>query len=253
MYEETSYSVKELADIAKITVRTLHYYDQIGLLKPLRNSENGYRYYDDDAVLRLQQIRFYRDLDFSLKAIAQILDNDNFDTELALLNHRDRLEQKLLQIQTLMQTIDHTLEYMKGEKTMTKKDLFAGFNAAKQAEYEEEVKKRWGDKYLNESKKRWQSYSPQKQKHIIAESKEIYAELVPYIGQDPAKAEVQAIIARWHENLRYFYEPSVDTLMGLGQMYVNDPRFRATFTKLDPALSEFLQQAIEHYCKDLTV
>ena len=244
--------VKELADVAKISVRTLHYYDQIGLLKPSRNSENGYRYYDDAAVLRLQQIRFYSDLGLSLKNIALILDDADFDTELALEKHKIRLEQKLSQIQTLMQTIDHTLLYMKGQKNMTSQDLFAGFDQAKQKEYEKEVKKRWGDKYLKESKRRWKSYSEQKQKEIIAEQKEIYASLVPHIGQDPDSAQVQAIIAGWHENIRYFYEPSLATLRGLAQLYTDDPSFRETFTRLDADLPEFLRQAIEHYCNNLS-
>jgi hypothetical protein len=102
---------------------------------------------------------------------------------------------------------------------------------------------------VNESRRRWDSYSPQKKTQIMAEGGENYREMVKYIGQDPACAPVQQLVARWHQNMRYFYEPTREMLLGLGQAYSQDPAFRAFFEKIHPELPDFLRLAIEAYCQ----
>ena len=245
------YTVKELAELAKVSVRTLHYYDQIDLLKPSDIGDNGYRYYQEEAVLHLQQIMFYRELEFSLKEIKAILDSDDFNVKEALESHRLMLKQKAKRLQTLMQTIDKTLSHMKGNKVMVTKDIFQGFDEATQAAYAEEAAQRWGEKHVNESNRRWKNYSQTKKEQILAEAGNNYTELLQHLGKDPSSDAVQAIITHWHQNIRYFYEPTKDILLGLAQLYNEDPRFRAFFEKIHPDLPNFLHQAIEVYCKDL--
>lgn len=248
-----AYTVKHLSKIAGVSVRTLHYYDEIGLLNPSWLAENGYRYYDDDAVLRLQQILFYRELDLSLTEIHAILDMPEFDMLAALQAHRDGLDSKIRRLQDLIKTIDSTIMHLTGEIDMSKKQLFKGFSPEEEKKYEQEARQRWGDEEVGASYKRWNSYTPQQQEDIKAEGGAIYLELVSEIeaGKAPTSHEVQAIITRWHQHMRYFYEPSVARLQGLGQMYVDSPDFANRFRELHPDLPEFMRDAINHYCETL--
>jgi DNA-binding transcriptional MerR regulator len=242
------YTVKQLADLAGVTPRTLHYYDQIGLLHPAIVGENGYRYYGDEAVLRLQQIMFFRELDFSLAEIQAIIDEPEFDLIQALQSHKRQLQERVGRLSDLIQTIDRTMLHLKGEKQVETHDLFGGFDEAKQEQYEQEISRQFGDRELHESRRRWASYSPQQKEKIKAESGQIYLDLVAHIGQDPATPEVQRIIARWHESIRYFYEPTREIMIGLAEGYATYPDFVALYTRMHPQLPEFLRAAILHYC-----
>ena len=245
------YTVKQLADLAGVTTRTLHYYDEIGLLKPTSVGENGYRHYGKEAALRLQQILFYRELDVSLGEIRKILDAPEFDVQLALRSHRSALRARVERLSRLIETIDRTVEHMRGERTMGAGELFVGFDEETQRRYEEEASRLWGEKHVKESRRRWDSYSKEKRAAILAEGGAIYQDLVAHLGEDPAHEAVQQAIARWHQNLRYFYEPTPEILRGLGQAYSQHPQFRATFTRMHPDLPDFLTAAIEHYCGHL--
>ena len=244
-----AYTVRQLADLAGISPRTLHYYDEIGLLEPSSHGGNGYRFYAEDAVLRLQQILFYRKLDLSLGEIRTILDRPDFDALQALQAHRQALQDRVKRLNNLIHTVDKTMKHMKGQVEMSTQELFEGFDEETQKGYEEEAARLWGDQYVKESRRRWDSYSAEKKAQIFAESGENYRDLVALIGQDPTSEEVQEGIARWHQNLRHFYEPTKDILLGLAQGYSEHPEFRAFFQKMHPDLPEFLRKAIEHYCQ----
>ncbi len=246
-----TYTVKQLARLAGVSGRTLRFYDQIGLLKPSAHGENGYRHYGDQAILRLQQIRFYRELDFSLDEIRAILSRPNFDVTRALHDHRLALLHKAEHLDGLIQTVDKTIRHLNGEIIMDNQELFAGFDDETQKRREEEAARRWGDREVKESRRRWDSYTAEQKARIMAEAGANYRDLIPFIGKDPAGKGVQAIIARWHENMRYFYEPTPQILAGLGQAYSQDPEFRATFTKMHADLPDFLSRAIEVYCRNL--
>ena len=122
------HTVKQLADLAGVSIRTLHYYDEIGILKPSSYGENGDRYYDEQAVLRLQQILFFRELDFSLDDVKDILDQPEFDVLHALREHRQALEQKVTRLNRLINTVDNTISHLKGELEMSQKSFFEGFD-----------------------------------------------------------------------------------------------------------------------------
>lgn len=245
------YTVKQLSDLAGISIRTLHYYDEIGLLKPSVVGENSYRYYGDDAVLRLQQILFFRELDLGLLQIKEIVDSPDFDRVAALQSHRRALQEKIGRLQSLVNTVDATIMHLVGEVDMSKKNLFEGFSEEQQKQYEEEASRQWGAEKVQQSVRRWNSYSQQQKDQIMAEGSAVYTDLVAAMDQGPHSPEVQQIIARWRQHLRYFYEPTLEILRGLGQHYNVHPDFIATFQKIHPDLPAFLEQAIEFYCDAL--
>lgn len=245
-----SYTVKQLADLAGVSPRTLHYYDQIGLLSPSSYGDNGYRRYDDEAVLRLQQILFFRELDFSLAELKAIIDGPAFDRLHALQSHRRALEGRIGRLNELIRTIDQTVLHLKGTITMEPTDMFAGFDEAQQERYEQEVAQKYGDTQLKESKRRWGDYSAERKAEIMAEGGAIYLDLARMIDRDPADPEVQGAVARWHQHIRHFYEPTGAILRGLGQGYAEDPAFAAFYQRIHPDLPEFLRAAITRYCDE---
>ena len=129
-HKSTAYTVKQLAVISGVTVRTLHFYDEMALLKPAYTATNGYRIYEEPQLLTLQQILFYRELGFELKQIKRVLGRRDFEKSAALKSHRKVLEEKLTQTRTLLDTIDKTIQHLKGKKKMKSQELFAGFHIA---------------------------------------------------------------------------------------------------------------------------
>jgi DNA-binding transcriptional MerR regulator len=245
------YTVKQVADLAGVSVRTLHYYDEIDLLKPTSVARNGYRQYDDADLLRLQQILFFREMDLDLRQIRAILDSPDFDQLSALQAHRQALQARIDRLQTLIHTVDSTIMHLAGEVDMSKKKLFQGFSAEQQQHYEEEAKRRYGEEIVAQSVKRWNSYTAEQQDQIKAEGGAIYLDLVKAMPTGPASDETQAVLARWHQHLRHFYEPSLEVLGGLGQTYRDDPDFNAFFTTIHPDLPEFISKAIAVYVDKL--
>jgi len=248
---ETRYSVKQLADVAGVSARTLHYYDEIGLLKATRNPDNGYRIYERPALLRLQQIMFLRELGLSLEDIQSILDQPGFDLLPALEQHRRTLKERQERMERLLLTVERTILHLKGNIEMESKELFEGFSEEKQKEYEEEVRQRFGEENLRVSQSRWSSYSAEKKAQIFEEAGEIYRYMVEAIPLGPGSPQAQEGIARWHQNMRYFYEPTTEILLGLADGYNEDPRFAAFFQRIHPNLAEFMRQAIKIYCDRL--
>ena len=245
------YTVKQLADLAGVSVRTLHYYDEIDLLNPSSVGDNGYRYYADDTIFRLQQILFYRELNLTLDEIKAILDEPGFDVIAALQTHREGLEARIQRLTALINTIDTTIMHLAGEVDMSNQQVFAGFDPEDEERYKEEAREAYGSQEVDASYKRWNSYSQQQRDKIMAEGNAIYNDLADLVGQEPAAAEVQHVIERWHQHLRYFYEPSVARLRGLAQLYVDSPDFARKFQELHPDLPAFMQEAINIYCDEL--
>jgi len=242
------YTIKQLADLANVSRRTLRYYDQIDLLKPTAVANNNYRYYDQTAVLRLQQIRFYQELAFSLDDIRQMLDRSDFNTLQSLQSQKAALQQQAERLNRLIQTIDNTILHLEGKREMDNKDLFAGFDEARQKEYAQEAERRWDPQLVRQSNQRWSQLSDEQKKAIMQEGNQIYLDMIAQLENPPESEAVQAIVARWHQHTRHFYEPTFEILRGLGQGYATDPAFRATFEAMHPDLPDFLQAAITVYC-----
>ncbi len=246
-----SYSIKQIGKLAGISIRTLHYYDEIGLLSPAREKSNGYRRYSDADLITLQQILIYRELGLPLDQIRHILTNPAFDAMQALEEHKAALERRAAQTRTLIQTVEKTIAHMKGKIEMDNKDMFLGLSDEEQKKYEKEARQMWGDTEVEPTMKRWNSYSKEEQKRILSEGNEIYKSLAANMEKGPGSPEVQALIARWHQNLRYFYEPDKERLLGLAQLYNDHPGFKKTFRKFHPDLAAFMKQAVEIYVKEL--
>ena len=243
------YTIKQLADLAGVSRRTLHHYDEIGLLKPSEKGANRYRYYDDDAALRLQQILFYRELGINLTEIQEILDQPDFDILQALQVHKSELHKRVARLNRLIETVDKTILHVNGDRKMSDHDIFEGFSEKQQEEYAQQARERWDPELVNQSMKQWKSYSPEKKQQVMDEGKAIYVDILEHMeaGKAPGSPEVQACLVRWHQHMRYFYEPSWGMLRGLGQGYAASPDFRATFEKMHPDLPNFLDEAIQVY------
>ena len=241
------YTVKNLANLAGVTPRTLHHYDQIGLLHPSHKGDNGYRYYDEAAVLRLQQILFFRELGLGLDEIASALNRPDFDLLTALEEHRTGLSERVERLERLIQTVDKTISHLKGQSIMTEKQLFAGFSEEKQKQYEEEALQMYDSDTVRASMKRWKNYTPEEKARIGQEGEAVYRDLLKVMDKGPSALEVQACIARWHRHLEYFWSPNDEQLLGLGDLYTTHPGFIETYENIQPGLANFMKEAITVY------
>lgn len=242
-----TYTVGILAKLAGVSVRTLRHYDSIGLLKPESVKANGYREYGEKSLLRLQQILLYRELGLELSKIREILDSPEFDALEALSVHKQNLLQRIGRLQAIVETVDGTIEYLKGAKTMNDKKLFGGLTEKQQDEYLKEAEQRWDAKIVSDSNKKWKSRPEAEKQQIIDEGNQIYAEIAKLIGTDAGSLEVQALVERWRRHIEYFWTPDLDGLLGLADLYNDDPRFKANFDKIDPRLAGFMRDAIRYY------
>ncbi|HYC83198.1 MAG TPA: MerR family transcriptional regulator [Candidatus Paceibacterota bacterium] len=244
-----SYTVQQLAKIAGITVRALHHYDTIDLLKPEHVGSNGYRYYGEKELLKLQQIMFFREIELSLEEIRKVLDDPGFDLRQALKEHRNLVELKRQRMDTLLKTIDKTISKLTANKTMPDKDLYDGFSKEEAEAYAQEAKERWGStEAYKQSQERYAKLSNEDKRHIQEAGDLLLKEIVASMDKGADSPEVQALIARHYDGLRAFYEPSLEIYRGLGSMYVDDPRFVAFFEKYHPDLPVFMRDAIHIYC-----
>jgi len=241
------FTVKQLSKMAGVTPRTLHHYDDIGLLKPSRVGDNGYRYYGEEAVLKLQQILFYRELEFPLEEIRRIMGRRDFDVLDALQSHKEALQNQAARLNRLLATVDNTIQHLKGEKLMSQKGLFEGFSEEEQEKYAQEAEQMYDPETVRESNRKWKSYSAAEKEAILAEGKSIYLDLAGAMSKGAASAQVQAVITRWHKHMQYFWSPNDEQLLGLADLYNNDPRFRENYEKVAPNLSEFMREAVTVY------
>jgi DNA-binding transcriptional MerR regulator len=241
------FTVKQLSKLAGVTSRTLHHYDDIGLLKPSRIGDNGYRYYEEEALLRLQQILFYRELDLPLDKIRKIMAESSFDVLNALQSHKEALNKQVIRLNRLMQTVDNTINHMKGKTKMSPNGLFEGFNEEEQEKLAQEAEQMYDPETVRASNKKWKGYSATKKEAILAEGRSIYFDLAAAMSKGSASKEVQAVIARGHKHMQYFWSPNDEQLLGLADLYNTDPRFRENYEKVAPNLSEFIREAVKVY------
>ena len=244
------YTVKQLSDLAGVTIRTLHYYDEIGLLKPSSYGENGYRYYGDESLLRLQQILFYRELDLPLEQVKQIMGSPDFDLMSALESHKkEELRKRIAQMERLIATVDDTILHLKGRKEMSKRQFFEAFSDEQQAEYEKEAMQMYDPATVKAANKKWKNYTAAEKQRIGDEGNAVYEHLLLAMPKGASSPEAQAGVERWRRHLEYFWVPNDDQLLGLVDRYNIDPRFKANFDKIDPNLAEFMRDAVKVYVR----
>jgi DNA-binding transcriptional MerR regulator len=243
------YSIKNLAKLAGVSVRTLHYYDRIDLLKPHSCDCRGYREYGQDELVRLQQILFFRELDFSLEEIKEILGKPDFNVIEALRMQRDLLQQKIARINRLIETVDKTILKMKGDLEMEDKEYYWGFSREQQAKYEQEIREKYGSTEIDESRRRMKSWSKEDFQRITGEMDQIFKSIRDNIARGYDSPEVQQQIAGLHKWLNNFYDCNLEMLSGLGHLYNEHPDFVKMYrTKYHEDMPGFLQKAIEFYC-----
>ena len=256
-----AYTVNKLATMAGVSVRTLHHYDVIGLVKPGSRSAAGYRLYGEEELLRLQQVLFYRELDISLEEIGRILDEPGYDALEALETQKRLLSARAGRIARLMDTVDRTIGRLKGENMLSDAELYEGFAKDEVEDIKREAEARWGSsEAYAQSAKRIARMSKADWARVKAEGQAIdeAAAAAMACGEKPSSTAdggqsetVRALMARKFEHLRFFYEPSKEMFAGLGRMYVEDERFRKHYEDIAPGLAEFLRRAMEAYSKGL--
>ena len=242
------HSIGSLSKLSGVSIRALHHYDQLGLLQPSEVAESGYRYYDDAAVERLWQILFYRELDFPLAEIGEILSSPSFDRERALMEHRNLLVQKRERLDRLIELVSSA---MKGDTSMEFKPFDTSEIDALREQYAEEAKARWGntDAY-RESTKRASKWTEADKARLEKESGEIFAAFAALVGVDPADARVQALVSRWKAFIsQSYYNCTNEILAGLGQMYLADERFTKNLDAFGAGTAKLMSEAIAIYCK----
>ncbi len=248
------HTVKDLAQLAKVSVRTLHFYDEIGLLKPALVGENGYRYYGREELLRLQQILFYRELGMSLDRIREVLVAKDFDRMKALAQHRQEIERERERLTKLIQTIDQTVASFKGETQMKDEDLYIGFSPEKQAEYETYLTERYGEAAtanIEASKQKMKGWPKEEAQKIGQEFDSIHLALKGLIekGATPAAPEVQQVIDQHYKLISRFWKPDRKSYPGLGLLYIEHEDFRKTYEGYHPKLADFLAAAMSFYAE----
>ena len=236
--------IKEFAEFTGVSVRTLHYYDEIGLLTPaFVDRSTGYRFYDEQSLLRMQEILFYRELDFSLKSIGEILSAPNYDKTEALKEQKHLLTLKKKRLERLISAIDGAV---KGENVMT------AFDNSEFEKYKVEAQEKWGetDAY-KEHAERTKNYSGQKWNDLAEGMNHVMAEFAMCMknGETPDSAEAQNLVKTLQNHItENYYLCTNEILAGLGQMYVADERFKSNIDKHADGTAGFISEAIVAYC-----
>ena len=249
------YKISQVATMSGVTIRTLQYYDKIGLLKPKIINEVGYRFYSDEEIEILQQILFFKELDFSLEEIKRILNSDNYDKEKSLKHQRQLLLEKRKRLDKIIESLDKTLYSIQGGVEMSKEEMFNGFDNSylekHKAEYAEEAKKLYGDSdAYKESERKTSKYSKEDWNNIMEEGNEIFRNLAKVMDKEPSDSEVQGLIQQWRDYIsKNYYDCKIEIFSGLADLYVADERFKNNIDKFGDGLAEFLSEGIKIYCK----
>jgi DNA-binding transcriptional MerR regulator len=249
-----TYTVKQLARLSGVSVRTLHHYDAIGLLKPAFTGENRYRYYRREELLRLQDILFHRELGVPLAEIRQLLDLQGRDRAAVLSEHRQWLDQRIKRSRQLLRTIDRTIAELSGDGTMDDKDLYKGFAPEKQAEYEDWLVENYGDKMrqgIEASKAHWAGKSEDDMRAALAKGEEAEAELAErfHAGVASDAPELEPLFDEHRQWVSGMWgRPCArEGYAGMADMYLAHPDFRTHFDKRGEGFTDWLTTAMKAY------
>ncbi len=241
-------TVGSMARLAGVTVRTLHHYDEIGLVVPSGRTDSGYRTYGSSEVERLQEVLFYRELGLSLETIREIMGRPGYHREAALMQQRKLLEEKADRLLRMVDAIDRAMLAQRTGVQMSSEDMLEVFGDFDPKEYEEEAKERWGDTDVyKQSAQRTAGYTKAEWETIKAEVDDIYARLVDLMAAGvPADDPAATAIAEEHRAhvSKWYYDCSHAIHSGLGQMYVADVRFKENIDKSGEGLADYLSAAI---------
>lgn len=247
---EIRYSVKQLARLAGVSVRTLHVYDEMDLLKPSIRTGKGYRQYGEAELLRLQQILFYKELELPLKHIADILDDPSFDLVEALACHKLALTARRNRLDILLNTIEATIDHLKNKTMSNFEKLFEGMPREEAAALRQEAIDNWGEKAIRKSEETLLGMDEKRLDQLKFDQRDIMQRLRALRGDDPCGDAVQKQIGRHYEMIRAFWGLNGEEAIkakaykGLGDLYLSDERYLAEDGKPDPGFAAFMRVAM---------
>lgn len=256
--QKNTYSVHELAELSGVSVRTLHYYDEIELLQPTRR-DNNYRSYGAAEVNRLQQILLYREIGVGLAMIKEILDDPTFEMKKALSEHLVSLQAQKNRLECLIASVEKTLAAHERKTAMSDKEKFEGFKKKlieeNEAKYGEEIREKYGDDQVDASNAKMMGLSEEQYQRMQEMAEEIMVLLAKGLekGGDPAGEEAQQACDLHRQWLGFTWKDGMynkQAHLGLGEMYVADDRFKAYYDKEVPGTAEFLRDALRIYCAE---
>ncbi len=250
-----AYTVQQLANAAGVTARTLHHYDAIGLLSPSFREKNGYRSYGDAELFRLQQILFFRELDFPLPEIKAMLDHPRFDPITSLQDQKRLLGAKKRRLETLIKTIDQTIHSMQQHEPADAGKLYGDFTEKEMNDLKEEARQKWGNtEAWKQSQERTKNWTKEDYTRINEANEAIIRAIVQHMeaGLSPESPETQEEVAKQYAHLRNYYEPSPEMFLGLANMFSADPRFAAYYARFHKDLLPYLQTAMKYYANHLS-
>ncbi|MGN0608606.1 MAG: MerR family transcriptional regulator [Oscillospiraceae bacterium] len=241
--------IKEFAEMTGVSVRTLHYYDEIGLLQPSSvDEQNGYRIYDEGSLERMQEILFYRELDFPLKSISVILSSPDYDKQKALTEQKRLLTLKKERLERLINALDSAA---KGENMNMNVFDNSKFEAEKE-KYAREAKEKWGKTAAyKEFEERSSGRTAENQNKINSDMEALISEFAECMnsGAAPDSTAAQALVKKWQDFITdNFYTCTKDILAGLGEMYTADERFKENIDRHGKGTAQFMSEAIKAYC-----
>lgn len=250
------YASNQVSKMSGVSARTLRYYDEIGLLKPARIASSGYRIYGQAELDILQQILFYREMDFSLSDIKKFLSAPNFDREQAFMSHLAELSKKRERLDTLIETVTKSLAAMKGEAAMSDKEKFTGFKQAmiekNERQYGAEIREKYGEEVIERSNMWIKGMS--RERYVQGEQlrQEMDDTLKAAFESGDPSGELAQKACELHGRWLAIFYPDYNKVYhkGLGELYVSDERFKAYYEKIAPGCAEFLRKAINIYCAD---
>jgi DNA-binding transcriptional MerR regulator len=250
------YTVSEVAKVSGVSIRALHHYDEIGLLKPGHVGENGYRYYGRDELLRLQQVLFHRELGLPLEEIRQVLDDPGFDRVAALRAHRVRLMAEAKRYRDLVATLDATLAELEGETDVEEQAMFKGFDPETQSQHEAWLVERYGDQMqarIDEANAQFKEWTQTDFDRVQMEFAALEDELAQAMAQGlPAGSEVvRSITRRLHAWIARSWnrEVTAKAFSGLADLYEAAPDFRARYEARATGLTEYLAAAVRAFAE----
>ncbi|MFJ4617293.1 MerR family transcriptional regulator [Streptomyces sp. NPDC088812] len=243
-----SYAIGQVAGFAGVTVRTLHHYDEIGLLVPGGRSHAGHRRYGDADLDRLQRILFYRELGFPLEEVAALLDDPDADPRAHLRRQHELLTARIEKLQKMAAAVEHAMEAHEMGIELTPEERFEVFGDKDPERYAEEAEARWGGTEAHaESRRRVARYTKDDWKRLQAEVdawSERYTDLMEAGGPPDGEAAMDLAEAHRRHICTWYYECPYDMHRCLGEMYVSDERFKAFYDSMRPGLAEHLKEAI---------
>ncbi len=251
-----AYTVKKISELSGVTIRALHFYEEVGLLRPAYHGSNGYRYYEEKELLQLQQILFFKELGFSLKQIRKVLGKSDFDQLAALHSHRQALSKEWERTGRLIETIDKTIQHLQGKKKMKQEEMYEGFTTKeKQAEYVEYLKNRFGEDHPSfaECEKNSKGWTKEDSEKARKEGDANFKELAKLKEKQfsPSSPEVQTIVLKIYNWVKQFWTPDKESFPALGQMYT-ELEWKKFFGKYDPhhpQLAMFVAEGMKFFAE----